>query len=160
MIPEADTKHSHWRKELGVNTEINDWINHTQTSLISLPDWEFLFWNFLFGQPSKKSIESVSLLCSYSLYLSENVITVSSPTSLDSKWLLAVLKKSNLFSTDEESYIRGYAKKYAFKGNSWKKEKEGGKREEEGLGESISKKINAMAAYIFIIVIFSLTVPS
>lgn len=80
------------------------------------------------------------------MYLSKNVITVSSPTSLDSKWLLAVLKKSNLFSTDEESYFGGYAKKYAFKGNSWKKEKEGGKREEEGLGESISKKINAMAS--------------
>ena len=143
----ADIKHSHRRKELGVNIEINDWINHTQISLISLPDNKIhfltnisirlrvLFWNFLFGQPSKKSIESVSLLCSYSLYLSENVITVSSPTSLDSKWLLAVLKKSNLFSTDEDSYFGGYAKKYAFKGNSWKKEKKGGKTEEEEPGE-------------------------
>ena len=79
------------------------------------------------------------------MYLSENVITVSSPTSLDSKWLLTVIKKSDLFSTDEDSYFGGYAKKYAFKGNSWKKKKKGGKREEEGLEESISKKINAMA---------------
>lgn len=141
MILQADIKHSHWRKELGVNIEVNDWINHIQISLIPLPDNKIhfltnistrlrvLFWNFLLGQPSKKSIESVSLLCSYSLYLSENVITVSSPTSLDSKWLLAVLKKSNLFSTDEDSYFGGYAKKYAFKGNSWKKEKKGGKTE-------------------------------
>lgn len=62
----------------------------------------FYFGTSFFSQPSKNSKKLVTLPYSHSLSLIENVVTVPSPKSLDSKWLQPAPQILNLFSADED----------------------------------------------------------